>query len=328
VDLDNHTRYPAGLARMVYGEDRIAASVLVRVTYDIRDEALVPSDAQPWLVSNDPWVGPQGPMVSDLVFYKGGVDVFLFGRAVPEGGGTTTEMDVTLRVGGDFERRVRVFGPRVWYRRFGGLAATSPRPFASMPLGLGQAFGGTDAWDGLAVPYPDNPDGQGFYLSEESAIDKPLPCVEDPAHLVEKWDDRPPPAGLVPMPITSPIRAKNGMIQSANGRAKIRAHFFNAAFPAMIAARVEPGDAVRIEGVSASGPIRLELPRHPLCVRLRFGAEVHEFPLAIDQVGFEVDEQRVFIAYRFPFRYVVHELQERSCELFERPAAPANEVRP
>jgi len=318
VELTNHTAYPAGIARQLCGEDRIAASVLTRVTYDLRDGRLRPAEQQPWIVSHTPWDGPRGPMESDLVFYKGGVDVFVFGRAAPLGGKPTTEMEVELCIGQDFRRKVRVTGPRVWYRRMGSLAPTAPRPFTSLPLTMRYAFGGADAWDGLQIPYPDNPEGTGFYLSEESAIDKPLPCVEEPDQLITKWDDRPAPAGLVPYPPMSPLRAKHGLLMTQKGEAKLTARFFNTAYPPMIAERVNLGDAVSLDGVSERGPVRFTLPRHAFYTRLRFGAEVHALDLAIDQVGVEVDEQRVFIAYRSPFRYTVRELEARSCELIER----------
>ncbi len=317
MELINHTRYPAGITRMVYAEDRIAAAVLVRVSYRLCDGALMPSEEQPWIVSNEPWASPQGAMAGDSAFYRGGVDIFLFGSAVPAGGRPTTDLMVQLCIGTRFQRRVRVFGPRVWRRRLGRLLPTDPQAFTSLPLTLDHAFGGKDSWDGLETPYPENPDGTGFYLVEGGAVDRPLPQIEDPEHLITRWDDRPAPAGLRPCPPSSPVRAKNGTVVRADGRLKIRPHFFNDAFPEMIADRVDPGDVVEVAGVSSSGLLRLALPCHPLRVRLRFGTERHSFPLAIDQVGLEVSEQRVFVSYRYPFRYVIHELQRRSCELVE-----------
>ncbi len=68
MELTNHTRYPALIARMVAAEDRIAASVLVRVKYRIERGRLVPSNEQPWGVSQGPWEGPAGLMEGDLVF--------------------------------------------------------------------------------------------------------------------------------------------------------------------------------------------------------------------------------------------------------------------
>lgn len=318
MDLQNRTRYPAAITRMVYRDDRIAASVLVRVTYDLVRGALRPSEDQPWIVSPAPWEGPRGPMDGDAVFYKGGADVFVYGRAVPEGGRPAREMDVEVRIGSAFQRRVRVQGPRVWYRGALGLGATAPLPFTEIPLTLEHAYGGKDRWDGLDVPCQENPEGRGFYLSEASAVDRPLPSVEEIDQLVTRWDDRPTPAGLVHCPTASPLRWKHGVEVTPKGRAELRPRFFNAAFPAMIAARLEPGDAVLLTGMSATGPVAFSLPDNPFLVQLRFGDERHQHPPIIDQVGIEVDLGRVFIAYRYPFRYVIHEMQERECVLVER----------
>jgi hypothetical protein len=315
MELVNHTRYPAGLARMVYGEDRIAASVLVRVTYDIKDGTLVPSEEQPWIVSNAPWESPQGMMDGDQIFYKEGVDVFLYGSAVPEGGRSTTQMDVEIRIGSAFQRRVRVFGPRVWRRGLAGLVPTAPLPFSEMPLALKHAFGGKDVWDGLEIPWQENPEGRGFYLTEDSAVDRPLPCVEEVDQLITKWDDRPAPAGLVHYPPTSPLRAKNGLVVVGQ-TAKLSPRFFNMAFPPMIADHARAGDAIRVTGISRDRQTLLALPEHAMRLRLRFGSETHDLSLGIDQIGIEFGRARVFLSYRYPFRYVLHEMQERSCELF------------
>ena len=117
--------------------------------------------------------------------------------------------------------------------------------------------------------------------------------------------------------MTSPLRAKHGMV-TEGGPPRITPRFFNAAFPQMIARGARAGSAIRIAGVSEDGPVELTVPDHALSVRLRFGDEVHEARPALDQIGVEVDLRRVFIAYRHPFRYVVRELQERACELFEQ----------
>lgn len=323
MKLVNTTPYPADVFRMSIGDDRIAASVLARVTYDFSSGALVPSPEQPWIVSPVPWEAPDGAgaMDTDDVFYKGGVDVFVFGRAVAARGEPVKRMDVTVSIG-SFIRKVVVFGDRVWRRQSGGgLAPSDPEPFTEMPLTLAFAFGGKDTYDGLEVAWPDNPHGKGFCVGpeEDSAVDRPLPNIEDPDHLIQHWSDHPDPAGVALCPRFMSARMRNGLILDDRGRiSAIRPTFYNAAFPPMIAERVKPGDAIRITGVSAEGPLELVVPRHDLFVRARFGPEAREVPLAIDQVGIEVDKKRAFIAYRYPFRYVIVPLQRRSLELFQK----------
>lgn len=314
--LTNQTRFPAAIARMVYGDDKIASSVLVRVLYERRQGAFVPAEEQPWSVSMTPWEGPKGTMDGDLVFYKDGVDIFLFGTATAPNEKPITEMDVAIKLSGGFERSVRIFGPRVWARKIGKLVPTPPRPFSTLPLTLRHAFGGTDTYDGLQVAWPENPDGTGFYVAEEQAVDKPLPCIEEADSLITKWDDRPPPAGLVSLPVGSPVRAKQGLAIEGQ-RSKLTPRYFNAAFARMIAKEVDLGSTAAVSGVSAKGPLVFPLPSHRFFIRLRFSQETHELPLKIDQVALLTDEDRLMIAYRAPFRYIVRPMEERECVLFE-----------
>ena len=331
MDLVNGSPYPAGLNRTVIDDTRFAASVLCRVAYDLEGETLAPSAVQPWLVSAAPWTCEYGAMDSDEVFYKGGVDLLVFGHARAPGGRSTARLDVSIEVTGadPFERRITVFGDRVWERRRRQLVPGPPLPFEAIALTLANAYGGKDRWDGLDVPFSDNPTGKGYYLEEAAAEGRPLPNLEDPDQVIERWDDRPEPVGVGACPMDCGLRVRNSVVFDDQGNLKeIKPQFFNAAFPRMILPRVQPGDRLRLTGVSESGPLAFAIPRHDLAVRLCFDRQVIERPLAIDQVGIEVDKGRVFIAYRYPFRYVLHPLQKRSCELLERAASAPRRLDP
>ncbi|CAN98316.1 hypothetical protein sce8146 [Sorangium cellulosum So ce56] len=321
MELVNRTGFPAGIFRTVIDDDRLAASVLARITFDVRrGGALTPSEEQSWIVSGPPWESPCGPMDSDEVFYKGGVDVFLFGHARAPGGREVSQMEVKIAVG-DWSRTIRVIGDRVWRRSGDQLRPSAPMPFLEMPLTLAHAFGGKDEWDGLSVGYPENEQGKGYYLEEDHAEGGPLPNLEEPDALIAAWTDRPEPVGLGACPITSGQRLRNGLGFDDEGRiTELRPTLFNAAFPRMILPGARPGDPVRVDGVLSEGPLAFQIPDAAPRVRLTFGDEVIERPLAIDQIGIEADRYRVFIAYRYPFRYVIHPLQRRRCELFGHPS--------
>lgn len=317
MQLTNHTRYPADIFRTVMDQERIAASVVKRMTFAITDTNLTAADEQPWIVSGPPWESPQGPMDSDELFYKGGVDIFLFGHARAPRDKAVDRMQVRVAIGG-WSRAVDVIGDRVWERRFGELEPSPPVPFFDMPLGLSNAYGGADEWDGLAVAYPPNPDGKGFYIDEEKAVGSPLPNLEEPDAPIGRWTDQPDPAGLAACPVQSPLRQRNGIGFDDEGAiVEIRGTFFNAAFPRMIAPSVAPGDRVSVSGVSPDGDLTFRLPPASPRLRLTFGDEVIDRTLAIDQIGIEADVRRVFVSYRYPFRYVIHALQPRTCELFD-----------
>jgi hypothetical protein len=115
----------------------------------------------------------------------------------------------------------------------------------------------------------------------------------------------------------------NGLGFDDDGRiVKIRPALFNAAFPRMIAPAAPGGARVTVEGVRADGPLEFHLPDRMPTVKLTFEPDEIEQPLAIDQIAIEADLNRVVVAYRYPFRYVIHAMQRRSCELFV-PDGPA-----
>ncbi|WP_437962566.1 DUF2169 domain-containing protein (plasmid) [Sorangium sp. So ce119] len=328
MELENHTRFTARLFRTAIDDHRIAASLVTKITYELRGTELVPSEEQPWRISAEPWESEYGVIDTDQLFYRGGVDLFLFGHARPEKPGTT-RFTLSVLVGREWRREVVVSGVRVWRKGLSGLSATSPLPIEAIPLTMAYAYGGKDVWDGLDVPYPLNPDGIGCYLWPHSAEDRPLPNLEEPDQLISSWDDRPLPAGVGPCPPMSGIRLARLAGPSLHAHAagapdaaaagppiQFDATFFNAAHPRMIVPAIEPGTRIAVGGVTGGAPLVIDLPEVRPRARVRFEDEVDERPLAIDQVGIEADRGRVFVSYRFPFRYVVVPEQIREAHLF------------
>jgi hypothetical protein len=315
MDLINHTPFPAFLWTAIADDNRLMAALVTRVTFDIRDGRLTPSAEQVWRVSPAPWKCPYGPMEADDVFYKGGVDFFIFGHARAPAGRAVTQLEVTIELGG-FKRHVAVFGNRVWEKKGNELIASQPQPFEQLNLSLDNSFGGKAPWDGLEVPFADNPNGKGYYLEEEQALEQPLPNIEDPDHLILKWDDRPDPVGLGLCPVANSKRLHQGIEFDENGvLRKLHPRLFNGAFPEMVIDSVKPRDRCRLVGMSSAAPVTFSIPDFQPRIRLTFDNDVTELPLTIDQVGIEVDARRVFITYRYPFLFVLYPLQRRLAEL-------------
>jgi hypothetical protein len=313
MQLQNETPYPAKLVRMTVDDDRLAASVALRVTYEWANGRFVPAEEQDWVLSAAPWDTPYGVMPGDELFYRDGVDVFILGAARPPRGETASVLDVQVRLG-EWSHSIRVFGNRIWQRGVAGLVPSPPAPISSVALSLENAFGGQMTWDGLTIPYGQNPRGKGFYADAASAIGQPLPNIEDPAALITKWDDQPGPVGIgiCPPDFAGRMLAMTDMeAQQFN----FSARFYNAAFPAMIAPRAAPGDILSVRGISAAPEFHIALPEQTFQVTLTFDDEVIERVLQIDQVGLEFQRGRMFISYRYPFRYVVIPRQQRGCVL-------------
>jgi hypothetical protein len=313
MQLQNETPYPAKLFRMTVDDDRLAASVALRVTYEWANGRFQPAEEQDWVVSAGPWDTPYGVMPGDELFYRDGVDVFILGAARPPRDQTASVVDVQVRLG-DWSHAVRVFGNRIWQRGVAGLVPSPPAPITSVALSLENAFGGHVTWDGLTVPYGQNPRGKGFYADAASAIGQPLPNVENPGALIQNWDDRPEPVGIgiCPPDFAGRIMA---MMDPETKEFNFSARFYNAAFPAMIAPRAAPGDTLSVRGISAAPEFRVALPPQEFQVTLTFDDEVIERILPIDQVGLEFQRGRMFISYRYPFRYVMYPRQQRGCVL-------------
>lgn len=315
MDLVNYTPFPALLTRFGASADTMGSALVVRVTHDLVNGRLVPSQEQRWIVSPKPWTCAHGPMEADDAFYKGGTDIFLFAHARSVERRPTPRMSVVVEVG-SFRREVLVFGERAWMPGMRQPTPSAPRPFVELPLVLANAYGGTAEWDGLQVPFADNPAGKGFILEEDQAAGTRLPNIEDPGRLITRWDDRPAPVGLGLCPQAFSGRLLAGVTFGKDGGMKeIHPRLFNAAFPEMVASNVQPGTLVRLSGVSHDGPVRFTLPATPVVFRLSIDGTVLERTPAIDQIGIEADEKRVFITYRHPFRYVLYQGQKRQAEL-------------
>lgn len=315
MQLTNSAAVPALLARTVINETRLAAALVSRISYRIENDTLVRDEEQPWIVSAPPWGGPEGPMPSDEVLYRGGVDLFVFGTARAPNGRPTNSLPVRVSCRG-FQCQFLVFGDRVWTRKAGQLVATEPKPFVEIPLTLQNAYGGKVLWDQLEIPFVDNPEGKGFCLEENDAVGRPLPNVEDPGHLIKKWDDHPDPVGVGLCPPSFGPRMRESLAFSKEGvLSTLRPTLFNAAFPGMVAPSIEPGDTIAIEGMSVQGQTLVKIPPLPLKMRLTMGETIAERPLRIDQVGIQLEKGKAFITYRYPFRYELNRRQRRTCEL-------------
>lgn len=315
--LINPTVYPAQLFRTVLDEERILASIVIRVTYTLSPKLLI-ADDQIWQVSPDAWESPGGLMEADGPFLRGGVDLFVFGRVWAGEGETVRSMPVRLKAG-SFQREAVAFGRRTWVRNLlGEPVASEPEPFSSLPLTMADAYGGVSETDGLSMPYPDNAEGKGFYLSKDQALGQELPNLEEPDHRIQQWNDKPPVCGFGFCPRANSARMRNGTIlDEKNNLVDFRPQIFNHAFVPMIAPALIPGDPIALFGFSPFGPVRFVVPSPPVNIQLGFGDRVVERQPNVDQVGIEVEEARVFITWRFPFRYVVREREVRTCRLAE-----------
>ena len=315
MQLENSTGIPAQLFRTILRGDRIGAAFVARMTYDVVGGQLKRCEEQPWIVSAGRWDGTEGPMSSDEILYRGGVDLLVFANACTPRGRPAQHTEVSISCG-SFQHKLIVFGERAWLPSGKEPLISRSANFVTMPLSLAGAFGGKRPWDGIEIAFPDNPDGKGYFLSKEDAIGGRLPNIEDPRFLIRRWNDAPAPVGVgVASPGFGPRLRESLVVDSKGHIVEMKPTFFNAAFPGMVIPVVRPGDAVRLEGVLPDGPLDFVVPPSPLKLTLGFGSSTLERVPAIDQIGVQVKKRRVFISYRHPFRYYLNRFEMRSCRL-------------
>jgi uncharacterized protein YjbI with pentapeptide repeats len=183
-----------GFMNWRFSPDEDALVLVLKGTYRLHPGARA-TPVDPLEVIGDVFVGDDTFTAgcrypSDLVPHKPKADAVLVGKAYAPSGNPATECSVRFAVG-QASLALRVTGDRYWLDPANG-AVSAPKPFTEMELGYGRAFGGP----GWAA----NPVGRGVHQEgAREAIERPLPNVEDPAALVRRVDDRPPPAGFGPL---------------------------------------------------------------------------------------------------------------------------------
>lgn len=246
-----------------------------------------------------------GHVPADIAIRKDGVDIMALGQAYhpePDGG---PEASVSVSVGEE-TRSLRVFGERTWYRRSTGeWAISEPEPFSRLDMSWAHCFGGAsfDAFDN-DCPHALNPEGKGFIASEEAVEDTSLPNIEDPGHLITRWEDQPVPCNIAPAPKPIAIDAAQvvSALQERSGPYKLPESIWNDAVPRFRFAPLQPGASVLLAGMSEA-PLSARVPRLSLQARVELGAQQSNLPLALDTLLFFPEDRRCVFTYRACFQY-------------------------
>lgn len=326
MELLNPTPHGAGFFNTVVSKTGLLGAVVVKPTFRIEADELVPDTGEPWPVTNEPVETEHGTFDGELPFIRRGVDFIFLGDVHAPGGQAVQWLDVDIGVGSTFRRTLRVFGNRRWIRNGDGLVASGPEPFVTMPLAYSRAFGGTCEVETGVMEWPANPEGTGFYTEEWQAADQPLPNLEDPAAPIRSWQDRPDPVGTAPYPIKWSLRAINAieMDESHPDGPRIKRilpTYFNNAHPRMIVtAPVEAGDEVRVSHARPEGEIRFLLPDTRMHVHVQLGDRNFVFPMHLEQITVIAEEKRVMCSLRTCFRYDVVPLERRVATIHDGPA--------
>lgn len=317
MDFINETPFPSLIHRTTLGGEKIAMSVMIRITYDVHDGIAKISNHKQWEVHNDYWTSEEyGPMDKDEVYARGGVDIMAFGSAKATNGMVTKKSEVSIVLNDKTLHRIKIYGDRYWKNSLGFLTPTNPEPFTEIPLTLYNCYGGEANWDGIKIPYHSNPYGKGYYIEKKDAIGKPLPNIESYEKSINSWKDNSAPVGVSSFPILQ-MKALNNIVLNKKGKniERLKDTFFNSAYPELIVEDVVPGDVLTINGMTKSIPFVVTIPKTILQIDVKLGSNNHTEQLGIDQVGMVPDKNQIFISYRFPFKYTFQPLEKRESKI-------------
>jgi len=329
----NGTRLRAALSLFMDQRGAETVSVAVKGTFTIPAGAQVPRLADEQVPPLYTDVHHDQPGTSslkypaDVISGKLRTDVLLLGTARSPRSQPVKRLEASIRVG-PLAKRVLVIGDRQWEKGLGfGLAMTEPAPWFEMPLVYERAFGGTDqtdpdarksGWDGR------NPVGKGFRLNRDAVDGTPAPNLEDPAHVLRSWKDRPPVAGFGPIDAWWEPRSRFAGTYDEAWQATqapllpsdFDPRFFNVAPEGLIAnGFLRGGEPVVLVNLSEGGPIAFDLPRVGvgLTLRLRNGVSRHQAELWT--VLLEPDEGRFCMVWGASFPVGKQPSQAHSVEV-------------
>ena len=327
MKLVNETRHPAALFRGEMQPGLMHAALLTRVRYRCDRQGglvqLAPDDPDALKeLRTDKVEDEYGTLEADIAFPRAGTDVIIFADAAAPR--PTHSMTVGVRVG-PYQQSLLITGDRTWQRTARGIVASAPAPFDRMPLTYAHAYGGKARSSHGELANPANPLGKGYYLDEASAIDHPLPNIEDPRQPIRRWDDRPDPVGLAPYPPEWLLRQRD-VVQFDGEANKMQIHpergMFDRAHPTLSGQLVRPGDPVEITGTAFAPRLALKIPPCPVEMVLTLGERVHVRELELEEVLLDLRVGLVDLGYRKLCSYDFVAFQPRSMILRARTGAP------
>lgn len=325
MELRNKTDLQAGWLNTSLDDLYQLGAAIGRACYRLNGSDLVPAADVEWPVDGAGGPSSFGEMPPDSPFMPGGFDVMVVGECVQPGGEAGESAAVELRIGRGFHRRIDVFGDRVWVEVGTGLVPSRPAPFVSMPLTWDRAFGGTAKVETGEFPWPENPEGRGFFGTAEAALGGALPNLEDPSDRVRGWDQRVTPWCWGPYPSDGSLRSTSSVDvdpEDPIGITRLKPTLFNQAHPNMVIPASDtpsPGDLVEVHNMSSSGVVRFALPAAAYHLHTQLEDRNYLFPMVMDQLLMNPTEGLVAFSYRAVVKYRMRPLERRVCTLYDGP---------
>lgn len=323
--FENHTPLPADVVRTAERDDRVTCLVVCAMSCAIGRRGLsLLAEQRPLLTD------PGLPFPNDVMpVPERGVSVTATGFVHPARPGDRSAF-ARLAVG-DRELSLVAFGRRVWQRSAGSgrLEPSSPEPLEPVEMDWKNAYGGTlrrktalFELDGepTILPehdasYPHNPDGAGFYLSEEEAELSPLPQIELAESPCRAFGDHPEPGCFAPYPLYGGLRGEFVVREGAIDKSRL-GRLTSRAVPRLTFDVLPPGTRLGLAGMRPGGEtLAFSVPESPAALSLGVGVERAMLPLALDAVDIDAEHASVRFVFRLMVSYALVRHERRVASL-------------
>jgi hypothetical protein len=325
MQFENETPFASAAVRaeLMY-RDLIQTIVVVKGTFVVAPgggEARLAGEQIPVFLEDTET--SEGMIETEVVPAKPGCDIAVLGAAHAPPGKPVESMLVSVRISDRLKRDLRVWGDRWWRFGLGSLRPSAPRPFEVMPLVYDLAYGGMAMHNAdVSGPFFPNPVGRGYLVRVRDAAGTPLPNIEEPDHPTARWDDRPPVAGVAPLPRASSLRGERGVVVDTEQQTtKIGPEAFSWAHPRMTLRRYPAKEPVELRGFRPDGlPWRFRLPPFALALAVHLGARAHRLPIVPDTLYLMPSSDRVVVTGRCTFIYQFTPQRLRRMRIVAAPA--------
>ncbi|MBL4682989.1 MAG: DUF2169 domain-containing protein [Nannocystaceae bacterium] len=268
-------------------------------------------------------------------------EVIVLGAAY-SGRGPAPRRPVTLTVG-EVTRQIMVFGDRTWNeRRVGSATIGAPVPFTRIPLTYEFAFGGSvpanlDMDTVMDIEDRMNKYGRGFdatKLANDLAAafkapagfpflkyERPLPNLENPAALIQDWNDAPDPHCWATIPtdigfMMSELIHHFEQHKWPLGRDRTTPMMYQRAHPDWIIDVPPAGAPIIMKGLHPEvDAVTFGLPQVRVLADFELGERTGTRELVPHMLMLLPDEQRFYIVYRHHFKMKTDPEMERSFRL-------------
>lgn len=283
--------------------------VVVKASYDILpDGGLELSRQQADVRMSPKYSGEPGksPLYEDSETErrKPGWDLVLHGTARAPEGQPVRHRRVSITLG-DWRKSVDVFGNRQWHRSGSRIQLSEPEPFEAIALSYVNAFGGADP-DRPELYYAPNPVGRGFAETAEKRIGLLAPNLQMGDDSLDNDGVPSRPAGFGPIDRWWSPRVGRagtfGMDWERHRRPLLprdydERHEHCAPDDQQFARPLVASSAIEIEGMTAAGAERFELPRLAFGLRTNFGARSVDHRAQLQSIIIDMDARLMKIVH-------------------------------